>query len=83
MCKGDLGTVDYVTLTPSAYNSRTTVHEYGGGAFCVYDETVYFSNFADQHLYMQKGDAEPVVLTDKAYRYADGFYCPTVCIYFF
>ena len=32
----------------NAFNVRTRVHEYGGGAFAVQDRTVYFSNFADQ-----------------------------------
>src|SRR5262247_713093 len=37
----------------SAFNVRSRVHEYGGGAFAVQDGTVYFSNFPDQRLYRQ------------------------------
>ncbi len=34
------------------------VHEYGGGAFCVFNSTLYFTNFSDQCLYAQKSAAE-------------------------
>ncbi|HEY2596732.1 MAG TPA: S9 family peptidase [Chloroflexota bacterium] len=40
-------------LTPAPYNVRTRVHEYGGGAYLVSGETLFFSNFADQRLYRQ------------------------------
>ena len=46
-----------IDRTPSEMNVRTTVHEYGGGSFCVHDETIYFVNFSDQRLYRQDGDA--------------------------
>src|SRR4051812_35671737 len=39
-------------LTPQPYSVRTRVHEYGGGAYCVFDGNVYFSNFSDQRLYV-------------------------------
>ncbi len=50
-------------VTPSPFNVRTRVHEYGGGAFTVKDGTIYFSNFADQRLYQQTSDSEPQPLT--------------------
>ena len=61
----------------NAYNVRTRVHEYGGGAFVVQDGTVYFSNFADQRLYRQDAGHAPRPLTPVAapagaLRYADG-----------
>ena len=60
-------------VTPSPYNARTRVHEYGGGAFAVMDGTVYFSNFADQRLYGQGLGAQPRRITPQAdLRYADG-----------
>jgi dipeptidyl aminopeptidase/acylaminoacyl peptidase len=63
------GTVD---VTPSAFNVRTRVHEYGGGAFTVESGTVYFSNFVDQRLYRQDPGAEPDAMTPpNALRYAD------------
>ena len=60
-------------LTPSAFNVRTRVHEYGGGAYVVEAGQVYFSNFADQRLYRQDPGTEPRPLTPAAaLRYADG-----------
>ena len=38
-------------VTPSDFNVRTRVHEYGGGAYVVSRGIVYASNFADQRLY--------------------------------
>lgn len=60
-------------ITPAPFNVRTRVHEYGGGSYLVHQGTVYFSNFADQRLYRQDADAEPVAITpEAALRYADG-----------
>jgi dipeptidyl aminopeptidase/acylaminoacyl peptidase len=59
--------------TPSSFNVRTRVHEYGGGDVTVVDGTVYFSNFADQRLYRQDPGTQPKPLTPEAdMRYADG-----------
>ena len=63
-------------VNPSPYNVRTTVHEYGGGAFAVHNDTVLFSNFADQRLYISRNGEEPTALTDEPYRYADGNFSP-------
>jgi dipeptidyl aminopeptidase/acylaminoacyl peptidase len=61
-----------VECTPSEYSARTTVHEYGGGAFTVHKGVIYFSNFKDQHVYRQSLDGAPEVLTPgDGYRYAD------------
>ncbi len=58
--------------TPPDFYARTTVHEYGGGAFTVADGVIYFSNFKDQHLYRQATGGKPEVLTPgDGYRYAD------------
>ncbi|HYV05695.1 MAG TPA: S9 family peptidase [Blastocatellia bacterium] len=58
---------------PAGFNARTTVHEYGGGAYLVDNGTVYFSNFADQRIYRQAvgSGPEPVTLSEKMY-YSDG-----------
>jgi len=56
-----LGEVSDITSAP--FNVRSRVHEYGGGAYCVHDGTVYFSNFADQRLYRQVAGMEPEALT--------------------
>ena len=59
-------------ITPSPFNVRTRVHEYGGGSFLVADDTIYFSNFKDQRLYRQTPGTEPQPLTPSAdLRYAD------------
>jgi dipeptidyl aminopeptidase/acylaminoacyl peptidase len=38
-------------LTPAPFNVRTRVHEYGGGAYAVDGEVVYFSHFKDNCVY--------------------------------
>jgi dipeptidyl aminopeptidase/acylaminoacyl peptidase len=60
-------------VTPSPFNVRSRVHEYGGGAYTLHQDSVYFSNFADQRLYRQNSGAEPIAITPEvAWRYADG-----------
>lgn len=62
-------------LTPAGFNARTRVHEYGGGAFLVAEGEIVFSNFADQRLYRQSWNSDPVPLTPEApWRYADGVF---------
>jgi dipeptidyl aminopeptidase/acylaminoacyl peptidase len=58
-------------LTPEGFSVRTRVHEYGGAAYVVVGETLYFSNFTDQRLYAQRLSEAPVALTPPGYRYAD------------
>jgi dipeptidyl aminopeptidase/acylaminoacyl peptidase len=64
-------------VTPSGFNARTRVHEYGGGDFVVHGPSVFFSNFADQRLYRQDRDGdggygEPRPITPAGFfRYAD------------
>jgi dipeptidyl aminopeptidase/acylaminoacyl peptidase len=59
-------------ITPPAFNARTRVHEYGGGDYTVKDGTVYFSNFADQGLYVQRpGDAPQQITPAADICYAD------------
>jgi dipeptidyl aminopeptidase/acylaminoacyl peptidase len=62
-------------VTPAGFNARTTVHEYGGGSYCVHRGTVYASNFEDQRLYRHEIAADPVAITPDTggrHRYADG-----------
>src|SRR5215467_8601462 len=66
---------------PQGFNARTRVHEYGGGAYFVHDETVFFSNFKDQRLYRQDPGNVPKPITVEAspassLRYADGRVTP-------
>jgi dipeptidyl aminopeptidase/acylaminoacyl peptidase len=63
-------------LTPKPLSVRTRVHEYGGGAYVVHAETVFFSNFADQRLYRQDPGQPPRPITPEpsvpsGTRYAD------------
>ena len=59
-------------ITPGGFNVRTRVHEYGGDAYAVSGGTVYFSNFADQRVYCQRGGSPPAALTPEgAWFYAD------------
>lgn len=59
-------------VTPAPFNIRTRVHEYGGGSCVVKDGVVYFSNFADQHLYRQRvGEAPEKIASREGLRYAD------------
>lgn len=60
-------------VTPSGFNARTRVHEYGGGSYVVDSGTVWFVNFADQRLYVQRGGSPPEPLTSKGLdlRFAD------------
>ena len=58
-------------LTPPGFNARTRVHEYGGTPYVMSRGMVYFSNFTDQRLYLQRPGETPVALTPAGYRYAD------------
>ncbi|UCD79564.1 MAG: S9 family peptidase [Desulfobacterales bacterium] len=59
-------------ITPSEFNVRTRVHEYGGRSFAVDGTHVYFSNYADQHIYCQTPDSDPVpVASGTGLRFAD------------
>ncbi|MEA1924707.1 MAG: prolyl oligopeptidase family serine peptidase [Candidatus Altiarchaeota archaeon] len=44
-------------ITPPGFNVRTRVHEYGGGAYTVFGNSIYFVNFRDQRIYHQLGDS--------------------------
>lgn len=60
-------------VTPPEFSARSTVHEYGGGAYAVVNGTIYFSNHADQRLYSQALNSTPSPITSaEKMRYADG-----------
>ncbi len=48
-----------VDVLPEGYSARTRVHEYGGGAWWLHDDTLFFANWADQRLYRLEPDTEP------------------------
>ncbi|KAM7474911.1 hypothetical protein LguiB_022154 [Lonicera macranthoides] len=68
-------------VTPNGFSVRSTVQEYGGGAFRVSGDWLVFSNFEDQRLYKQSlnsVDSTPVPITPdyggQVVRYADGVF---------
>ena len=63
-------------LTAAPYNVRTRVHEYGGAAYVVAGEVLYFSNFADQRLHALAPGGTPEPLTPEGFRYADAAALP-------
>src|SRR5438093_1101956 len=68
-------------VTPKPFNMRTRVHEYGGGAYFLHGDTVFFTNFADQRLYRRDpdGEAKPITPAPPApasLRHADGRVTP-------
>ncbi len=68
-----------IEVTPRGFNVRTTVHEYGGGAYLIHRGTAFFSNYADQRLYRKEDGADPVAITPESGgrdRYADGRVTP-------
>ncbi len=73
----DGGVVDVV---PPDFNVRTSVHEYGGGAYCIHGGVVFASNFDDQRIYRVDPGGEPVPITPavegRRHRYADGRVTP-------
>lgn len=58
-------------VTPTVFNVRTRVHEYGGAAYTVDRGTIYFANFADQRIYRQRSGAVPDPITAEGGFYAD------------
>ena len=63
------------SLTPESFNVRTRVHEYGGGAYLVANNIMYFCNFSDQRLYRQTPHRSPQPITPAHNRcYADAVF---------
>jgi dipeptidyl aminopeptidase/acylaminoacyl peptidase len=67
-------------VVPDDFNVRTSVHEYGGGAYCVHDGVAFCSNFEDQRLYRVEPGGAPAAITpqvpSRRHRYADGRVTP-------
>jgi dipeptidyl aminopeptidase/acylaminoacyl peptidase len=64
-------------VTPPDQNTRTMVHEYGGGAYVAQGDVVYGSNFTDQRLYRLQPGQLPLPISPeppapRSLRYADG-----------
>lgn len=60
-------------VTPAEHNVRTRVHEYGGAAYTVDDDDVYYVDFRSQQLYRRRPRESAVPLTAQGVdrRYAD------------
>jgi dipeptidyl aminopeptidase/acylaminoacyl peptidase len=79
LLRKDVGT-DPVDVVGADFNVRTSVHEYGGGGYCVHRGVAFFSNFDDQRLYRVDPGSEPTPISpdvgEKRDRYADGCVTP-------
>ena len=63
--------------TPPPFNVRSRVHEYGGGAYAVSGDRIWFSNDPDGRIYVQAAGAAPVPLTaEGSARFADLVFDP-------
>lgn len=71
-----------IDLLPEGRSARTSVHEYGGGAWWARDGVVWFAAWDDQRLYrldLETGRAAPITPspdTPRGDRYADGDLTP-------
>jgi dipeptidyl aminopeptidase/acylaminoacyl peptidase len=81
---------DRLDVTPPGSNVRTSVHEYGGGAWWVRNGVVFYVDFDDQRLRRIEVGGEPVPLSPepdepRALRFADGRVTPDgrwfVCVH--
>jgi dipeptidyl aminopeptidase/acylaminoacyl peptidase len=57
-----------VDVLPAPFSARTSVHEYGGAAYAVHADVVFFSNFADQRLWRLHPTEPPRPITSKPSR---------------
>lgn len=66
---------DKTDVISPPFNARSRVHEYGGGEFSVWNDTVFFVNNGDQDIYEIVGDGAPQRLTQLAdWRFTDMCY---------
>ena len=69
---------DFSECTPSNFNTRTRVHEYGGGEYWVHEGVIFAVSFNDQRVYrIDDEESEPVAITPRSeiansLRYANG-----------
>ncbi len=66
-----------IDVLPDGFSASSAVHEYGGGAWWVAGETVFFVDRADQRIWRMDPGFDPVAVTDvplqdRGLRYADG-----------
>ena len=58
-------------VTPDGVDVRTSVHEYGGGDYCVRDGVVFYVRSEDERVFRQDPDGTTRALTDGRARHAD------------
>jgi dipeptidyl aminopeptidase/acylaminoacyl peptidase len=59
-------------LIPAPYSHYSRVHEYGGMAYALSENSIYFVNASDQRIYQQQFDTTtPVAITESGPRFAD------------
>jgi dipeptidyl aminopeptidase/acylaminoacyl peptidase len=77
-------------VLPEEFSARTRVHEYGGGAWWLHDDVVFFVDWSDQQLHRIDIESTPRVLspaTDSGpgSRFADGVVTPdsrwVICVH--
>ena len=72
MCRFEDGTIKDVLPAPFSHLSR--VHEYGGCAYAVHSESLYFVNGSDQRIYkinLSSGETPLPITNDSNWRFAD------------
>ncbi|MGD8603528.1 MAG: hypothetical protein PVF49_03045 [Anaerolineales bacterium] len=68
-------------LLPAEFSAKTRVHEYGGGAYMLHQDTIVFTNYQDQRLYRISPGSDPEPITPEpsspaVSRFADGRFSP-------
>lgn len=58
-------------ILPAPYSSRSRVHEYGGGSYCVDRDLVFFCNDSDQDIYCINDEQIKAITSAKNSRFAD------------
>ena len=53
-------------VTPSPFSVRSQVYSYGGGAYAISNNVIYFVNFGDNQIYQQVAGGVPTRITSSA-----------------
>ena len=71
LVRGD--TCDAPVLAMSEHNIRSAVHEYGGGAYCVCEHGIIYTDFPSHVVYLlREGEDKPTIVLKKEHcRFAD------------
>ena len=60
-----------VDMLTTAFSARSRVHEYGGGCYCVHEDTVFFVNDSDQDIYRVDNQQTSRITNAEHKRFAD------------